>query len=147
MSTTEVLEILSSSYMLSFVRDYLATKAMDKAWKSFEAKWPVEYQLICALQDSLQSFCELMNWEYDSTAISDTFTYRLQELGGITSKSSLLKVLSEATEMKIDSNMLDLWVNCFYLSISHPEREELYKNLISSNVFKASEDINLIKKV
>lgn len=145
MSITEVLEILSSSYMLSFVRDYLATKALDKSWEAFASKYPVEYQLICALQESLEEFCKMMNWEYDSNAISDTFTYQLQELGGITSKSTLSKVLSEATGMDIDSNQLSLWVSCFYLAISHPEREELYKTLISSNTFKASEDISVIK--
>ena len=146
MSITEVLEILSSSYILSFVRDYLATKAMDKSWEAFASKYPVEYQLISALQESLEEFCKMMNWEYDSTAISDTFTYQIQELEGITSKSALFNVLSKATGMKINESQLSLWVSCFYLAISHPKREELYKTLISSNTFKATENISVIQQ-
>lgn len=134
----QIINIFSSNIVLSFLSEYIATKAMDHVWKLMSLKKTVQYQLIEALENALENFCEIMNWEYDSSAITDTFIYSVDSLGGIGSKLTLKSVIENAVGTNIDDQQLDTWVACFNLSITNSERTELLNYLITNNIFNIS---------
>lgn len=145
MMIQQIINIFSSSAVLSFLTEYLATKSIDKFWEFNKLKGNTEYQLIAALEESLESFCKIMEWEYDSTAITDTFIYSIKSLEGIHSKEVLKSILENATGMQVDNQQLEIWTACFNLSITQTERIELLNYLISNNIFKMGEHITTIK--
>ena len=141
----QIISIFSSNVILSFFTEYIATKSIDKLWSQIKLEKPVEYQLIEALEESLENFCKLMEWEYDSNAITDTFICNVNSLGGISSQDSLKSVLENVIGVQVDSTQLDLWMACFNLSITHSGRSKLLNYLISNNIFKIAENLMRIE--
>lgn len=137
----QIINIFSSNVILSFFAEYMATKAIDKLWGLTNLEKSVEYQLIEALEESLENFCKLMEWEYDSNAITDTFICNVNSLGGVSSQDSLKSVLENAIGVQVNSTQLNVWMACFNLSITHSGRVELLNYLISNHIFKIAENV------
>lgn len=122
-----------------FLFEYGAEKGLDKGLKITAKKKTLEKQLIEALEQALQMFCIQLGWEYDESAIKETFCINLQTRDFEWTNESLRSVLSKAVGaeqngIEIDSEMLNCWCNCFLRALVEESREELRNYLAEKDI-------------
>ena len=135
----QILTLLASSTFIKYVKDHVVSNKIDELLKKSKRKKDLNHQMVCVLDKSLERFCKEVNWEYDDTAIEQTFSRDISELAQIDSVNILKDILKNATGQEIDDTYLKIWQTCFNYEISEPEYDKLCKIL---NI----EDIEILKK-
>ena len=144
--------VLTAPAVVDLLQKYAIKKGLDGvlsyAKKSYTEQ-SVEYQLVDALNDSLLETCEEFNWEYDSSAITDTFVSSWESLCKMNSKKSLELVLKNAIgQGEIADNVLDFWAYSWYKQITKEKRFELREFFKMKTDFDLKEEVkDVLKKI
>lgn len=132
----------------NFIATYVAEKAMDGIVKYTSNKFSkasLEYELVEALEDSLNETCQHYNWEYDHSAIVETFVVSLNTIKQIDSEDLLKEILENAIGQMIDEDMLNFWVVSFHKQITKPERSWLKNYIIVNHLYNNSKILDVIE--
>ena len=111
-----MLEYVSLPTIVSFLGQFLATKLLDGALSQKENS--VEFQMIKALDEALERLCCEAGWEYDNTAILETFILSLGELEIHTDKHQLKLILDNAIGGEVSMEHFKAWETYLRASIA-----------------------------
>lgn len=129
----QIATLISSAMSPAFFVEYGMEKGMDRIRNAIVKKpsETLEDELIDVLDDSLRDTCQQFNWEYDSTAIMETFLISANELRkfayDIVDQEVMRSVLSQATGQEISDEVLEYWCIAVYSNLSKEKNQYLYR--------------------
>jgi len=135
LNISAIISLLSNPEVLNFFGSYLATKALDSTTKritKLSEPDSFESQIISVLSSALQETCEHFDWEYDSSAIIDTYITTLSKIKNLNSAEHLRSILSEAVGNTIIDSEFDFWIDSFNKAISKPCHLWVYNYLLKN---------------
>ena len=131
-----IIAFFGNQTVRAFLTQYAAKKALDydvsKVKDTINKKMDsVEEELVSALNDSLQNTCKYFGWEYDPSAVFETFTAAYQEKwttpGGFISEEDYEQILSKAIGQSVDKDVLKYWCYAVNNSITDEKYQHLYR--------------------
>jgi len=127
---TQLLSLLGSPPVTSFIATYAATKGLDELLNAVKSQDTIAYQLLTCLEKALRKTCNHFDWEYDSTAIPETFLPHWRSIKTIDTTESLSSVIENAVGRHVSLEVLEYWAHSFYNAVSDSQFEHLYKYLV-----------------
>ena len=131
-----IIAFFGNQTVRAFLTQYAAKKALDygvsKVKDTINKKMDsVEKELVSALNDSLQNTCKYFGWEYDPSAVFETFTAAYQEKwttpGGFISEEDYEQILSKAIGQSVDKDVFKYWCYAVNNSITDEKYQHLYR--------------------
>lgn len=128
------------SIAFGFWGQYIAEKGLDNIiqhCKNKLGKQSLEYQLIDALNNSLQVTCNYFQWEYDPSSITDTFIFQWESYKSVVlNLNNLNQILINSVGHKtiVTDEVVEYWASCFLKELSDPKRDKLYKYTILQQI-------------
>lgn len=128
----KMIEFISKSSILKFISEYVVTKGLDGLAALLikqSDKKSLEWQFLTALDDALRETCKCEGWEYDHTAIFDTYLYEAAKACEHHKEDAMRAIFSAAVGRKISKDTLRIFVLFFHEAVAHPSRQWLYRFL------------------
>ena len=150
----KLLRILSDPNLQSFLLQYVATTALDTIRENvFQggSSTPLEAQAAKVFDRALETTCTYFGWEYDSTAIEETFSVKKYEVSKIDTIDSLSETLQNAFGQEINDNVLEIFTQSFFMELLDTQYKDLQTYLSINRVYRLENSfpllINLSEKV
>ncbi|MDR2982757.1 MAG: hypothetical protein LBV12_10980 [Puniceicoccales bacterium] len=134
----EILGFISQPTVLGFISEYTAAKGLDGLAALLikrSEKQSLEWQFLTALDAALRETCKHENWEYDDTAICDTYLYEASKACEHHREDAMSDILSAAVGREVGEDTLRIFILFFHEAVAHPSREWLYRFLAMEEWF------------
>ena len=141
----------SQQQVTNFFLGYMAKKGLDGVLgiisyaKNNYSEQSLEFQLVDALDESLRETCEYFSWEYDNTAIPETFATSWESLGQVSSIDELRSIFENAIEPEdgfIDDKVLKYWISSFHKQSA--KRNELNNFIVERKIDTVGRKIDTV---
>ena len=92
-------------------------------------------QLVECMKKALEKTCDILGWEYDDSAIADTFVSSIIDFYIIYNQENLTEILSNAVGHPIREQDIECWIYNFIIELSSEEYSHLNEFLKLQKIF------------